>query len=74
MRGGGAKLDLMGFDDYEVCKAIATCELPVLTGIGHDVDETLADLVSHSSMKTPTAVADFLVQSLLNFESMLLPI
>jgi exodeoxyribonuclease VII large subunit len=69
VRGGGAKLDLMGFDDFEVCKAIATCELPVLTGIGHDVDETLSDLVAHSSMKTPTAVADFLVQSLLNFES-----
>ncbi len=71
VRGGGARLDLMGFDDFEVCKAIATCELPVLTGIGHDVDETLADLVSHSSMKTPTAVADFLVQSVLNFEVLL---
>lgn len=69
VRGGGAKLDLMGFDDFEVCKAIATCELPILTGIGHDIDETLSDLVAHSSMKTPTAVADFLVQSLLNFES-----
>lgn len=71
VRGGGAKLDLMGFDDFEVCKAIATCELPVLTGIGHDVDETLADLVAHSSMKTPTAVADFLVQRVLNFEMQL---
>lgn len=71
VRGGGARLDLMGFDDFELCKAIATCELPVITGIGHDVDETLADTVAHSSMKTPTAVADFLVQSLLHFESSL---
>jgi exodeoxyribonuclease VII large subunit len=71
VRGGGARLDLMGFDDFEVCKAISTCELPVLTGIGHDIDETLADLVAHSSMKTPTAVADFLVQSVLNFEVLL---
>lgn len=40
VRGGGARLDLMGFDDYDLCVALATCELPVLTGIGHDIDET----------------------------------
>jgi exodeoxyribonuclease VII large subunit len=68
VRGGGAKLDLMGFDDYNVCKAIATSELPVLTGIGHDINETLSDIVAKYSMKTPTAVADFLVQRVLNFE------
>ena len=68
VRGGGAKLDLMGFDDYNVCKAIATSELPVLTGIGHDINETLSDIVAKHSMKTPTAVADFLVQRVLNFE------
>ena len=58
----------MRFDDFEVCKTVATCELPVLTGIGHDVDETLVDLVAHTAMKTPTAVAEYLVQQLLNFE------
>ena len=68
VRGGGAKLDLMGFDDYEVCKAIATSELPVITGIGHDINETLSDVVAKYSMKTPTAVADFLIQRVLNFE------
>ena len=68
VRGGGAKLDLMGFDDYDVCKAIATSELPVITGIGHDINETLSDIVAKHSMKTPTAVADFLVQRVLNFE------
>lgn len=68
VRGGGARLDLMGFDDFEVCKAVAACELPVLTGIGHDVDETLVDLVAHTAMKTPTAVAEFLIQQILNFE------
>ena len=68
VRGGGAKLDLMGFDDYNVCKAIATSELPVLTGIGHDINETLSDIVAKHSMKTPTAVADFLVQRVLSFE------
>lgn len=69
VRGGGAKLDLMGFDDYDLCVAIATAELPVLVGIGHDIDETLADLVAYHSLKTPTAVADFLIHRALSFES-----
>ncbi|MCH2022659.1 MAG: exodeoxyribonuclease VII large subunit [Saprospiraceae bacterium] len=72
VRGGGARLDLIGFDDYDLCVAIATCELPVLTGIGHDIDETLADLVSYQKLKTPTAVAEFLLQRSLTFETNLL--
>lgn len=71
VRGGGARLDLMGFDDYELCVAIATTELPVLTGIGHDIDESLADLVAFQALKTPTAVADFLLHQTLLFESRL---
>lgn len=71
VRGGGARLDLMGFDDYELCVAIATTELPVLTGIGHDIDESLADLVAFQSLKTPTAVADYLLHQTLQFESYL---
>jgi len=69
VRGGGARLDLMGFDDYDLCVAIATSELPVLTGIGHDIDETLADLVAYHPLKTPTAVSDFLIHRMLTFES-----
>lgn len=69
VRGGGARLDLMGFDDYDLCVALATCELPVLTGIGHDIDETLADLVAYHMLKTPTAVADYLIHRMLDFES-----
>lgn len=72
VRGGGARLDLMGFDDYDLCVALATCELPVLTGIGHDIDETLADLVAYKTLKTPTAVADYLIHRVLTFESTLL--
>jgi exodeoxyribonuclease VII large subunit len=72
VRGGGARLDLMGFDQYDLCVAIATCELPVLTGIGHDIDETLADTVAYSSLKTPTAVAEYLVQRLVNYEQNIL--
>ena len=69
VRGGGARLDLMGFDQYDLCVAIATCELPVITGIGHDIDETLADLVAHHSLKTPTAVAEYLVQRMVHYET-----
>ncbi|MGH1339670.1 MAG: exodeoxyribonuclease VII large subunit [Aureispira sp.] len=72
VRGGGARLDLMGFDQYDLCVAIATCELPVLTGIGHDIDETLADMVAYTSLKTPTAVAEYLVTRLLNYEQSML--
>jgi exodeoxyribonuclease VII large subunit len=72
IRGGGARLDLAAFDGFEVCKAVAQMPIPVLTGIGHDVDETLMDLSAHTALKTPTAVADFLVQHNLNFESQML--
>ncbi|WBM74281.1 exodeoxyribonuclease VII large subunit [Saprospira grandis] len=71
IRGGGAKLDLYGFNDYELCRDLAQCSLPVLTGIGHDIDESLADLVAHTALKTPTAVADFLVHQLFLAEQQL---
>lgn len=69
IRGGGARLDLSAFDSLELCKAIANFPLPVFTGIGHDVDETVADMVAYQSLKTPTAVADFLIQKSMHFES-----
>lgn len=69
LRGGGARLDLTAFDGLEVCKAVAFAPLPVLTGIGHDVDETVLDLTAHTALKTPTAVADFLVQHNFMFEN-----
>lgn len=69
IRGGGAKIDLAPFNDYELCKKIAKMPLPVLVGIGHETDESLADQVAHSSLKTPTAVAEFLINHNLTFES-----
>lgn len=69
VRGGGAKLDLAAFDDYEICNAVSACYLPVLTGIGHEVDETAIDLAAHSSLKTPTALAQFLIERCMVFES-----
>lgn len=68
IRGGGASLDLAGFDNYNLGKAIAEFPIPVLTGIGHERDETIADIVSHTKLKTPTAVAEFLIEKMQNFE------
>lgn len=58
LRGGGAKLDLACFDDYEMAAVIAQYPLPVLTAIGHDQDHHVCDMVAHSYLKTPTALAD----------------
>ncbi len=61
VRGGGAKTDLSAFDDELVARAIASSRLPVMTGIGHEVDTAVADLVAHRAFKTPTACAAYLV-------------
>ncbi|MEY3009836.1 MAG: exodeoxyribonuclease large subunit [Bacteroidota bacterium] len=61
VRGGGSALDLDAFNDLDLCRTIALAQVPVLTGIGHETDLSVADLVAHRHFKTPTAVADFLV-------------
>jgi len=71
IRGGGSRLDLEAFNDEGLARAIATFPLPVLTGIGHQTDETVADLVAHQALKTPTAVATFLIDRFLHFEESL---
>ncbi len=68
IRGGGAQLDLDCFDDYRLALKIADFSLPVLTGIGHERDETIADLVAHTQLKTPTAVAEFILSSFREYE------
>jgi len=70
LRGGGSKLDLAGFDRLEIGRAIANCPLPVLVGIGHEIDETLPDLIAHRSLKTPTALASALIDHNTAFESL----
>ena len=72
VRGGGAKTDLAAFDDEALCRTIADAPLPVLAGIGHEVDDTVLDRVVHRSLKTPTAVAAFLVDHTLRAEFKLL--
>jgi exodeoxyribonuclease VII large subunit len=61
VRGGGARTDLAAFDDEAVARAVAVCPVPVLTGVGHEVDTSVADEVAHTSAKTPTACAQLLV-------------
>ncbi len=63
IRGGGATSDLNGFESYELAANVAQFPLPVLTGIGHERDDTVIDFVAHTRLKTPTAVAAFLVES-----------
>ena len=64
IRGGGATTDLSCFDDYALAAQCAVLPLPVLTGIGHTRDVSLLDMVAYSSLKTPTAVAAFLIDRL----------
>ncbi len=62
IRGGGSTSDLNSFDNYELGASIAQFPLPIITGIGHDRDVTIPDMVSNQHVKTPTAAAAFLVQ------------
>ena len=71
IRGGGSQSDLSCFNNYTLCSYIAQFPLPILTGIGHDRDQSVADIVSHTSLKTPTAVANFLVDTKREFENLL---
>ena len=61
IRGGGATSDLTGFDTYNLAASVAQFPLPVITGIGHERDDTVLDIVSHTRVKTPTAAAEFLI-------------
>jgi exodeoxyribonuclease VII large subunit len=69
IRGGGSQSDLSWFDSYNIAYHVTQFPLPVITGIGHDKDVTITDLVASRSLKTPTAVADFLVESMATSES-----
>lgn len=61
VRGGGARTDLVVFDAEVVARAVAASPVPVITGIGHDIDLTVADVVAHTAAKTPTACAGIFV-------------
>lgn len=59
VRGGGSTMDLAWFDKEPLVRVIGLCRIPILTGIGHEIDTSVADLAAHRSFKTPTAVAAF---------------
>ena len=61
IRGGGATSDLQGFDSLLLAENVAQFPLPVITGIGHERDDTVIDLIAHTRVKTPTAAAEFLI-------------
>lgn len=61
IRGGGATSDLSGFDTYDLAANCAQFPLPIITGIGHERDDTVLDMVAHTRVKTPTAAAEYLI-------------
>lgn len=74
IRGGGSKLDLDAFNDLKLCRAAAQIDIPVLTGIGHESDLSILDMIVKSPHSTPTALADYLIDKMHNFENQLLEI
>lgn len=72
IRGGGANQDLVCFDDYHLALNISQFPLPVITGIGHDHDIHIADMISHTSVKTPTAAAQFILELFIAQEQQLI--
>ena len=62
IRGGGSRTDLAAFDSRSIAEAIARAPFPVLTGLGHEIDRAIADMVAHTAFKTPTKVAEFLIE------------
>jgi exodeoxyribonuclease VII large subunit len=79
IRGGGAQTDFIIFDDYKIGQAIAKFPIPFITGIGHQKDETIADLMAHTAQKTPTKVAEYIIrhnrafeESIINLQKLIL--
>ena len=74
IRGGGSTSDLLSFDSESLARAIANSSIPIFTGIGHEIDQSIADIVAHTSYKTPTACAIGLVETVDEFIEKMLKI
>ncbi|TVR87637.1 MAG: exodeoxyribonuclease VII large subunit [Saprospirales bacterium] len=72
IRGGGSRLDLSDFDNLKLAEVIAKLPVPVLSGIGHEIDMSAIDLVAHQALKTPTAAAQFIIDHNIDFINRLL--
>lgn len=68
VRGGGAQTDFLIFDNYRIARAVAKFPIPIITGIGHQKNETITDLMVHTKTKTPTKAAEFIVAHNRDFE------
>jgi len=71
IRGGGSQADLNCFDSYNLASNVAQFPLPIVTGIGHDKDESITDIVAYKKLKTPTAVAEYIVDKTNEFDNYL---
>jgi exodeoxyribonuclease VII large subunit len=71
-RGGGAQTDFLIFDNYHIGRAVARFPIPIITGIGHQKNETIADLMAHTSTKTPTKAAEFIIEHNRRYEEALI--
>eukprot|EP01118_Nematostelium_gracile_P010694 TRINITY_DN3723_c0_g2_i4.p1 TRINITY_DN3723_c0_g2~~TRINITY_DN3723_c0_g2_i4.p1 ORF type:complete len:228 (-),score=35.17 TRINITY_DN3723_c0_g2_i4:643-1326(-) len=72
IRGGGAQTDFLIFDNYELSRAVARFPIPVITGIGHQKNETICDLMANTALKTPTKAAEFILANNRVFEEKLI--
>jgi len=72
IRGGGSKSDLSCFDSYDIALHITQFPIPVISGIGHQRDDSIVDFVAYQSLKTPTAVAEFLIQIVADYQTSIL--
>jgi exodeoxyribonuclease VII large subunit len=68
IRGGGSAVDLDCYDSYGLAAQVARFSLPVVTGIGHEKDESVVDMVAHTKCKTPTDVAGFIISGMREYE------
>jgi exodeoxyribonuclease VII large subunit len=71
IRGGGSQLDLECFNTYQLAYYITQFPIPVITGIGHEKDDTITDLVAHTRLKTPTATAEYIINCFMHFENII---
>jgi len=69
IRGGGSNLDLACFDDYQLSARLAQSYFPIFSGIGHERDQSVTDMIAHTRLKTPTAVAEHIIQYNFDFEN-----
>jgi exodeoxyribonuclease VII large subunit len=72
IRGGGSQTDFLIFDNYDLSRAIARFPMPIITGIGHQKNETICDLMANTALKTPTKVAEFILANNRLFEERLI--